>query len=85
MNGVMKAINETGLKVPEDISLVGFHSVDYTDVSYDLEELGRVAFDRLYYRLTSADWKPERIVVPNKLTVRNSTRQLVRSNLVRSS
>jgi LacI family transcriptional regulator len=75
--GIMQAIKEKGLNVPENISMVDLGSEEYTSVFYDLEEIGRVAFDRLYYRLTSTAWKPERILVPNKLTVRGSTRKLL--------
>jgi DNA-binding LacI/PurR family transcriptional regulator len=75
--GLIQAIVEKGLKIPEDVSLIELGpSTEYTNVFYDLEELGRTAFDRLYYRLTTPGWKPERIIVPHKLTIRNSTRKV---------
>jgi DNA-binding LacI/PurR family transcriptional regulator len=75
--GVIHAFMEKGIRVPQDVSLVDIgYSTEYTYVFYDLQELGQVAAERLYYRRANPGWKPERILVPHKLTLRNSTRKI---------
>jgi DNA-binding LacI/PurR family transcriptional regulator/DNA-binding transcriptional regulator YhcF (GntR family) len=80
--GILQAIEEKGLKIPEDISVVSGRFSELTTVTYDLEELGRVAVDRLFYRLENPECQPERIIVPNRLTIRNSTRKLEKKEVV---
>jgi LacI family transcriptional regulator len=74
--GAMKAIMEKGLRVPEDISVIGGISPELTSIENDSEEAGRVAVERLIERLTNPYWQPRRIVVPGKIIVRKSTRRL---------
>jgi DNA-binding LacI/PurR family transcriptional regulator len=76
IHGIIQALQDKKLRIPEDISLVDSGASEYTHVFYDLEELGRVAFDRLYYRLTDANWKPERIIVQNSFFEGHSTRKI---------
>ena len=77
IEGIRQAIKEKGLRIPEDISEVDFGSTECNHVFYDVEESGRLSFERLYYRLTNPGWKPERILVPYKLYIRDSTRKLI--------
>ena len=77
VHGILQAIKEKGLNVPGDISMVDLGFSEYTHVYYDPEELGRLAFDRLYQRCFDKNLKTERILMPYKLTVRNSTRKLL--------
>jgi DNA-binding LacI/PurR family transcriptional regulator len=75
--GITRAVNEKGLRIPEDISLVDAGlTEEFTHVFYDMQEMGRLAFDRLYYRLTNPAWKPERIIMPHKLHIKDSTKRL---------
>jgi DNA-binding LacI/PurR family transcriptional regulator len=76
LDGIGQALKEKDLRVPEDISEVDFGSTKRAHVSYNAEDLGRLAVERLYGRLTNAEWKPERITVPNRLVAGDSTRKI---------
>ena len=81
--GALKAIREAGLRVPEDIALVGFDDVPVaaavepalTTVRQPIERLGSMAADLL---LNLLDNPPEtsspanRLILPAKLIVRDS-------------
>jgi LacI family transcriptional regulator len=73
----VKAIKEKNMRIPEDMSVVVVgESSEITSVSYDLTDLGKKAVERLLERLTNpADWKPERVLVPSRLHVHNTTAQ----------
>jgi DNA-binding LacI/PurR family transcriptional regulator len=65
--GVVKAIWEEGLRIPHDVSVVISGELqDFTVITSDLEEAGRIAVDRLIERLTNPDWRPERITLPTQ-------------------
>ena len=79
--GALKAIEEAGLNVPKDIGLVGF---DDSDIAYKLkvplttvrqprEEIGKRAVQLLRERIENPDKKAERIVLPAKLIIRESS------------
>jgi DNA-binding LacI/PurR family transcriptional regulator len=75
--GIIKALGEKGLRIPEDVSIVVSGRLpDLTIVTVDFEKIGRAAVERLLDRLTNPDWQPKRVVVSNKLIVRNSTMRL---------
>jgi LacI family transcriptional regulator len=74
--GVIQAIKEKGLRIPEDISVIrkaSTNSSGLTTISCDYEVMGRKAVERLIYRLENTDRKPERIIIPAELIVSNST------------
>lgn len=78
--GVVKALSEYGVRVPEDVSVVGFDDVPearyyrpaLTTVRLDFEEVGRLAVDRILHLMRGghADALPR--VLP-ELVVRQST------------
>ena len=79
--GALRAIHEAGLRVPEDIALVGYDNWDamalacrppLTTVDMNLVEVGRVAALRL---MEAIDGHPSSGVqrVPSRLMVREST------------
>jgi DNA-binding LacI/PurR family transcriptional regulator len=73
----IRVFGEKGLRVPDDVSMVvssGGNTI--TSVSYKQRDMGKIAFERLIERLTNSDWKPERIVVPYKLTDNGTTRKI---------
>jgi DNA-binding LacI/PurR family transcriptional regulator len=75
--GVVKAIWEEGLRIPHDVSVVISGELqDFTVITSDLEEAGRIAVDRLIERLTNPDWRPERITLPTQFIIRGSTKQI---------
>ncbi|WP_254703578.1 LacI family DNA-binding transcriptional regulator [Pseudarthrobacter sp. C4D7] len=78
--GVLRALNEAGIRVPQDVSVVGFDdqpeagyfSPPLTVVRQDFEELGRKCMDMM---LTAFDGTggPRTLVVEPELVLRNST------------
>lgn len=78
--GVMEAVRECGLSIPDDISIIGFDDIleaqqvhpSLTTVRQPLEEMGRVAARILLRRLEHPDLSGERVELPTKLIIRNS-------------
>lgn len=87
--GAMEAILEAGLRVPEDISLVGFDDTEMsritrprlTTVCQPLEQLGRTAAREILRRIREQDLPPEKehIVLSSSLVERESSRPIFRS------
>lgn len=77
---VLKAAYELGYKVPEDFSISGFGGYEETDyvhpsittVSYPYKEMGRKALNNLM-ELVKGTEIPYQILLPNQLTIKNST------------
>ncbi len=82
--GAMEAIAEAGLRIPEDISLIGFdnevrseHTApQLTTLHLPKQQLGQLAFTRLLSRIHQPDLPPVRTCIPTKLVVRGSTAAL---------
>jgi DNA-binding LacI/PurR family transcriptional regulator len=78
--GVIKALTESGLRVPEDISVVGFddrEEVPYfrpalTSVRLDFTEVGRLAVEKLLLAIAGETPQPIPILQP-ELKVRSSS------------
>jgi len=78
--GVYMAARSKGLRIPEDLSVVGFDDLDFarvlapplTTVAVDAEELGAVAFEALA-RSLGGESVPGEQVLPVSLCVREST------------
>jgi LacI family transcriptional regulator len=78
--GAMRALEEAGLRVPEDVALVGnndvafarFAPVPLTTVVHPVAELGQAAVDRLIERIEGRARPPERILLRPELRVRRS-------------
>jgi DNA-binding LacI/PurR family transcriptional regulator len=78
--GVYVAARERGIRVPRDVSVVGFDDLAFaialdpplTTVAADAEQLGAVAFDALAAAL-AGDEPPADQVLPVRLVVRGST------------
>jgi DNA-binding LacI/PurR family transcriptional regulator len=79
--GALVAIQAAGLRVPEDVSLVGHDDILYapylqvplTTVAQPTRELGEAAARLLIDRLRGDDGPPRRIVLQPRLVVRAST------------
>lgn len=79
--GAMDAIKEAGLRIPQDISLVGFDDDVYsehtttslTTIHYNSEVMGNLAMHRLLDLIAGKELHPMRIHVLTELVVRNST------------
>jgi DNA-binding LacI/PurR family transcriptional regulator len=80
--GAMSALAEHGLRVPQDVQVVGFDNLLFTDfldprltsVDPHSRELAATAMRLLEQRMSGADAAPEHVVNPVSLVVRGSTR-----------
>ncbi|NOK62892.1 MAG: DNA-binding transcriptional regulator, LacI/PurR family [Chloroflexi bacterium AL-W] len=78
--GVMDAIRDRGLRIPDDVSVMGFDDVPraasahpgLTTVRQPLEEMGRVATKMLLESIKDPDRAVERVILPTELILRNS-------------
>ncbi len=79
--GAIRAIKETGLRVPEDISVVGFddireaayHLPSLTTVRQPMRKIGAMAAEALIERLEGRDGHAGGILVKPELVIREST------------
>jgi LacI family transcriptional regulator len=80
--GAMKAIWDAGLRVPEDVAIVGAGDITFGDllrvplttVSWSRDDQGRAAAELLLDRLVGEpDARPKRVVIPPHLVVRRSS------------
>ena len=82
--GAMDAARSCGLRIPEDISIMGFDDIPQAElvrpalstVRQPLEQMGRVATQMLLDMLKNPERKIDRIELPTELVVRNSTQPL---------
>ena len=82
--GAMRAISESGLRVPEDIAVVGAGNVHYSDflavplttVDQGTSEIGKRAAKLLLERIASKRFlRPRKVLIVPRLVVRQSTRR----------
>ena len=80
--GAMQAARRHGLKVPDDISIVGFdgHEMseysDLTTIEQPVQLMGEMAAWSIMERMRKPNAEPHSLVLPTTLVVRNSTRRL---------
>jgi DNA-binding LacI/PurR family transcriptional regulator len=81
--GVYDAIRQSGLSIPDDISVAGFNDSEaallyppLTSVREFPEELGRHLAEFVLRRLQAPDKKPQQLTIPTRVIVRESTRVL---------
>jgi LacI family transcriptional regulator len=78
--GILRALMEHGLRVPEDVSLIGFDDTEFsqytipmlTTVRQDRVAMGRGAVQRLV-ALVEGSGETSPLVLPTQLVVRKST------------
>jgi LacI family transcriptional regulator, repressor for deo operon, udp, cdd, tsx, nupC, and nupG len=78
--GLYLAARERGVRIPDDLSVVGFDDMDFarvlspplTTVALDAELLGETSFELLETRMSGKRTR-KRIVLPAELLVRGST------------
>ncbi len=81
--GVMEAVRDHHLRIPEDISIVGFDDVPQatqvhpplTTVRQPLEQMGRAAVRLLLELIQEPDRLPPRIELPTELAIRATTQK----------
>ena len=84
--GAIRAIHEAGLRVPEDISVIGFddirsaafHYPSLTTVRQPLWEMGNIAAKILLARIEGEEDYPQEVSVEPELIIRESTGKAVR-------
>ncbi len=78
--GALRAVRELGLRMPDDIALVGFDDLDWTTlvdppitvVAQPVAELGRAVAERLLARLRGDTGVPRELRLRTRLVVRGS-------------
>ena len=83
--GAIEAIGEVGLKVPDDISVVGFDNIEealfvnggLTTVDQSIEEMGQVAVEMLVNLIQNKPIENRVQRMPTQLIVRNTCRAIV--------
>ena len=78
--GAMRAIHDRGMKIPDDISLVGYNNIWVSKLLYPalttihspLFEMGRKAFEVLYAMLNGEDNIEQRNIFDTELVIRES-------------
>ncbi|ELF5324404.1 substrate-binding domain-containing protein [Vibrio cholerae] len=82
--GVIQAASQRGLRVPDDLSLIGYDDVHIakfmtpalTTIHQPKYRLGKAAIDTLLYRLENPDTTAQVVQLEPTLVVRNSVRKL---------
>lgn len=85
--GAMAAVRQAGLRVPEDVAVLGWDGSEegayaypgLTSVAPDLEELATLAVDLLIARIDGTAESPRVHLLPHTLHVRESTAPVVRT------
>jgi DNA-binding LacI/PurR family transcriptional regulator len=79
--GAMKAVKEKGLKIPEDISLIGFDDIQLasftepslTTVRQPIYEMGTTAINLLVQLIEGKKKEPLKVELPTQLIIRESS------------
>jgi DNA-binding LacI/PurR family transcriptional regulator len=79
--GAIRALQEEGFRVPDDVSVVGFddipwaafHTPSLTTVRQPLATMGRIAAETLIHRIEQDQSQPSEIAIEPTLVVREST------------
>ena len=77
--GVMEALRISGLRVPEDVSVVGFDDLgqnttpSLTRIRADLTEMGRVAADCVIKRIEKQRLPDDHLMIPIEFVIAGST------------
>ncbi|MFC3883475.1 LacI family DNA-binding transcriptional regulator [Bacillus songklensis] len=82
--GIMGSIDEMGLSVPEDISIVSFNNLmlgefakpPLTSIDIDIFKLGYQAAGCLLDQIENSDQEAKRVIVPHKLIKRQTCQRL---------
>ena len=79
--GAMTALKEAGLRMPEDVSVVGFDSLSICDfmtpalssIEVPLHEIGVAGVELLLRQMEKGEESDEKVVLPSRLHLRQST------------
>lgn len=78
--GIIMQSRKSGIKIPEDIALIGFDDINVasvmtpalTTVRQPLDEMGKASFDLAIQSLENRNFKPQNIILQPKLIIRES-------------
>lgn len=79
--GAIHTLHERGLRVPEDVAVIGMDDIDdgrystptLSTIAPDKPTIARTALDLLLDRMAGESQAPRQIVIPHTLVVRNSS------------
>lgn len=82
--GAIRAATEQGLRIPDNLSLVGFDDIELasfvtpplTTISQPKDQIGQLAVQFLVERINEPALSPRREVLPTSLIIRQSTRRI---------
>lgn len=82
--GAMEAIRNQGLRIPEDVSIIGFDDIpqsamtfpQLTTVRQPLDQIGRVAARMLVDQIENVNHSPRRVTLATRLIIRESCQSL---------
>lgn len=78
--GALEAVRQRGLRVPEDVSVIGFDNIPQSSAVYPklttvhqpLEQMGQVAVKMLLEHIANRERDPDRVTLATQLIVRDS-------------
>lgn len=87
--GAIQALNEAGLRVPQDVAIVGFDDIDIatrstpqlTTMRQPVQEKGREALALLLSILDQPKSAPRRVILPTQLVIRDSCGAKLRQSI----
>lgn len=82
-SGVIKGLKEKGVKVPDEISIIGFNDTiisQYTNppltaIRVHIEYLGEVAVELMMERLKDRNY-PKKVIIPSEFILRSSVKKI---------
>lgn len=80
--GVLRSISKKGLRVPEDISVIGYDNHDFsesiglTTIAQPVQFLGQLAATQIMAKIEKPETKASQMKVPTTLVVRESVKNL---------
>ncbi len=85
--GALNAVYNRGLRIPEDISLVGFDNIALassvnpalTTIAQPIQQIASTVYDKLFSRIQDTDTESptERVILDPELIIRATTRALM--------
>jgi LacI family transcriptional regulator, galactose operon repressor len=83
-SGVYEALRQSGLTIPDDVSVAGFNDSEgalmdppLTSVREFPEELGKHLAEFVSRRIQTPDREPQQLTIPTRIILRQSTRPLI--------
>lgn len=88
--GAMRALKENGIKIPADVSIVGFDDMPFCQVSSPRlttikvykQEIGRLAVKRVLEKINGDDNIIQKIEVATELVERDSVKRIFKENYI---